>query len=129
MTSPKLRQWARLIQSGQHDDYDNPPAIPLITGSPAPAKAKKESVTDALTGAATAFVTLLQSKDSHSSAETPLLRKVGMHNYISPMKSTQIRRSCLEDLKKMKELLKDGVLTEEEFAAEKQGILATVKSL
>ena len=33
MTAPKLHLWARLIQSGHHDDYDTPPNIPLITGS------------------------------------------------------------------------------------------------
>lgn len=29
-----------------------------------------------------------------------------------------MRRSCLEDLKRLKDLLEDGVLTEEEFADE-----------
>lgn len=41
MSAPKLRLWARLIQSGHHDDYDSPPNIPLITGSPT-TKPKKE---------------------------------------------------------------------------------------
>ena len=36
MAAPKLRLWAKLIQSGRHDSYDEPPNIPLITGSPAP---------------------------------------------------------------------------------------------
>lgn len=40
MTNPKLRLWAKMIDKGRHDDYNNPPAIPLITGSPAPAKKK-----------------------------------------------------------------------------------------
>ena len=64
MTAPKLRLWARLIQSGHHDDYDTPPNIPLITGSSS--KPKKESVTDALTGAATAAVKMIQSAGSSS---------------------------------------------------------------
>lgn len=59
MTAPKLRLWARLIQSGHHDDYDTPPNIPLITGSST--KSKKENVADALTGAATAVVKVIQS--------------------------------------------------------------------
>ena len=60
MPAPKLQFWARLIQSGRHDDYENPPNIPLITGSPtATSKPKKDSVTDALTSAATVVVKLL----------------------------------------------------------------------
>ena len=35
MTDPRLRLWAKMIEKGHHDDYDNPPAIPLITGSSA----------------------------------------------------------------------------------------------
>ena len=29
--SPAVRLWARLIQNGRWDNYDNPPPIPLIT--------------------------------------------------------------------------------------------------
>ena len=35
MTNPKLRLWTKMITKGHHDDYNNPPVIPLITGSPA----------------------------------------------------------------------------------------------
>ena len=28
---PQLKLWAKLILSGMHDSYDNPPNIPLIT--------------------------------------------------------------------------------------------------
>ena len=45
------------------------------------------------------------------------------------MKSATIRRSCLDDLKKLKDLHEDGVLTEEELREEKQQILATLRSL
>ena len=50
MEAPQLRLWTKLIQSGHHDSYDSPSPIPLITGSPAPSKAKKESFAKALTG-------------------------------------------------------------------------------
>jgi len=32
MEVPKIRLWAKLIQSGHHEDYVTPPNIPLITG-------------------------------------------------------------------------------------------------
>ena len=50
MDAPKLRLWAKLIQSGRHERYETPPQIPLITGAPPPAKPKKDSFAEALTG-------------------------------------------------------------------------------
>ena len=41
---------------------------------------------------------------------------------ISPLKFAQLRRNCLEDLKRVKELWDDGVLTQEEFEEKKQHI-------
>ena len=46
-----LKLWARMICSGC---YDNPPSIPAFT-STAPKKQRKDSLSDALTGAAVAF--------------------------------------------------------------------------
>lgn len=126
MATPKLRLWARLIQSGRHDDYETPPNIPLITGSPATSKPKKESIGDALTGAATAVVKLLQTQQKDSCSKKPQ-SQLPTSTYISPMKLAQLR-SCLEDLKKIKELLEDGVLTEEEYQEEKQTILNSLKN-
>ena len=44
-----------MIQCGTHDDYDDPPHVPMITGI-LPKRPKKDSITDALTAAATAVV-------------------------------------------------------------------------
>jgi len=45
------------------------------------------------------------------------------------MKLAQLRQGCLEDLKKVKELLEEGVLTEQEYQEEKQQILHCLKNL
>ena len=124
MAIPKLRLWARLIHSGHHDDYDAPPNIPLITGSPNPTKGKKESIStmsDAFTGAANAIASALKHTRT---PETPTSSST-----VSPMKTAQLRRSCLEDLKRIKELFEDHVLSEEEFAEQKKNILSSLKSL
>ena len=60
MANPKLRLQAKMIDKGDHDDYDNPPATPLITGSPAPAK-NKSNVADALANASTILANAFQS--------------------------------------------------------------------
>ena len=31
-TVPQLRLWARMINCGTYDDYNEPPKVPLITG-------------------------------------------------------------------------------------------------
>lgn len=75
MPLPKLRLWARLIHTGRHDDYEKPPDLPLITGSPTLIKPKKENLSDAITGAATAVVKLLKS-NSHDKGHLIAVRKL-----------------------------------------------------
>ena len=125
--NPKLHLWAKIIQNGHWEDYDNPPPIPLITGKTKP-QSRKESIADALAGAATAIVKVLQPQKGNTPKRVPGAIDRDTPK-ISPMKSATIRRSCLDDLKKLKDLHEDGVLTEEEFREEKQQILATLRSL
>ena len=106
--------------------YDSPPPIPLITGEQKGAKPKGDKVADALTGVANALAKALQPA---SPAVTEVKDSHQMSTKISPMKTATLRRSCLEDLKRLKDLLKEGVLTSEEFADEKQHIIDTLKSL
>ena len=83
----------------------------------------KESMREAVTGAATAVVKMLQSTDKNTPPPP------NMTTYTSPLKAAQLRRSCLEDLKKIKELYEDGVLTDEEFREQKENILLSLKNL
>ena len=96
----------------------------MITGPKTKSK-QKETIADALVGAATAIMKKLQPQDPNTpkraSSDTDKPK-------FSPMKSATTRRSCLDDLKKLKDLHEDGVLTEE-FQEEKQQILATLRSL
>ena len=81
MEAPKLRLWTKLIKSGHHDSYVDPPQIPLITGSSV-SKPKKESLADAFAGAASAIVKVLHDKPE---PPKPAERDPGM----SPMKVSQ----------------------------------------
>ncbi len=131
MAAPKIRLWARLIQSGRCDDYDTPPNIPLITGAPVGAK-PKESMKDVITGAATAVVKMLQSNGSKQQSDPSTLSSAASaptSTYISPLKTAQLRWTCLDNLKKIKELHEDGVLTEMEYLEEKKSILNSLKTL
>ncbi len=105
MEGPKLRLWAKLIQTGRHESYENPPPIPLITGGTNVSKPKKESLSEAVAGAASAIAKVLQP----NSAGPAHNQTVSDDTKISPMKVASLRRSCLEDLKKLKDLLEDVV--------------------
>ena len=58
--TPHLKVWARCIVSGIHDDYDNPPESPAFSSS-APKRARKESLSEAIGGAAVAIVKTLKT--------------------------------------------------------------------
>jgi hypothetical protein len=53
-SGPQLRLWARMIVAKTHDDMDEPPKVPMITGA-VPKTQPKESLTDAFVSAATAI--------------------------------------------------------------------------
>ena len=124
LPNPKLRLWAKMIDRGRHEDYDNPPNIPLITGSSGPTK-KKVSVADALTTAATALASAIKSPATPPKA----VRTSTETGKFSPMSGAKLRRSCLDDLKSLKELYQDAVITESEFAEQKEKIVRTLKEI
>ena len=117
----KLRLWGKLIQSEHHDDYKVPPEIPLLTGRHNKKKAPKEGVADLIAGATSAIV-----KTINTPAKEKSPTKV---QGLSPMKAVSIRRSCLDDLKRAKELFEDNVLTDGDFKEEKERISSTLRGL
>ena len=126
MDNPKLRLWAKMIDKGRHDDYNEPPQIPLITGS-SNSKKKSPSVADALANAATAIASAIQSPSS--TPQTPKRVNSAVtesSSKFSPMSSARLRRSCLDDLKTLKELHQDGVV---EFSDQKEKIMKTLKDI
>jgi hypothetical protein len=129
MGNPKLRLWAKLISRGRYDDYDNIPPIPLLQDDSAGKKGKKNNLSDALVDAATAFAKVFQSPHVGSVTPEKTTASTPVSSKLSPMKYAQLRRSSLEDLKTLKSLYEDNVISENEFADEKQRILNTLKSL
>ena len=120
--TPQLRLWARMIQCGTHDDYDDPPRVPMITGI-LPKRPKKESITDALTAAATAVAKAFSppstSQVATASSQMPSTPTVGM----SPGKSIELRMKNLQQLRYVQELYEENILSEAEFMEQKQDSL------
>ena len=108
---------------GRHEDYEQPPAIPLITGEQ---KGRpKTSVSDALAGAATALTNALTGQSKCSSPST----STNSGNALSPNNRANLRRKHLEDLCMLSHLRDDGVLTEGEFQEQKLCIMSGLKKL
>ena len=84
---------------------------------------------EALTGAAVALAKALKPTITSCNSPVRATQASDAMKKISPLRVTVIRPSCLEDLKKLKELFEDGILTETEFMEEKQHILATLKGI
>ena len=117
MENTKLRLWGKLIEKGRYDDLDNLPQIPLITGSPVPAKKKRNNLSTALVDAATVVTKAYQTSHTSTTVTTdgsPVRHSMPTGHLeppskLSPFKYAQLHLSCLEDLKSLKHLYQDNV--------------------
>lgn len=119
---PQLRLWARMIQCGTHEDYDDPPRVPQITGL-IKKPVKNESLSEALAGAAVAVAkafTPQQSTPEHT---------LSKGSSISPGKSVELRMKNLEQLKFLQQLRDDCILSQAEFVEQKTIILEALRKL
>ena len=131
MANPKLRLWAKLISKGRYDDYDTIPPIPFLQDDSTVTKKKKQnSLSDVLVDAATAIAKAFQTPRVVVDASPQKTgTSTGNSSKMSPMGYAQLRRSSLEDLKTLKGLYEENVISESEFVEEKDRILNTLKSL
>ncbi len=128
-TVPQLKLWARMIHCGTHEDYEDPPHVPMITGMP-PKCPKKDSLTEALTGAAEAV--------AKAFAPPPQALPVSLSNPvstssggigISPGKSADLRMKNLHQLRFIQQLYEENILSETELTEQKANILAALRKL
>ncbi len=135
-SEPQLRLWAKLIRTGAHADYEQPPNVPLITGEATTSKRVKTSPTQdlhgAITNAATAFATALRSPTPPTNAGSSSTKKQArsvLPTGLSPGTRATLRRSHYQDLGTLKELHENSVLTSDEFEEQKQSILAELRKV
>ena len=113
---PKLRLWARMIASNLHCDMDSPPNIPAFNGGSSIRKPRHD-LTNALTSAAMAVthaITGHSISDSEASA-------TAIH--------VNLRMKNFEQLRYLKQLLDDGILTDAEFKEQKENIMTVINKL
>lgn len=89
-----------MISTCLHGDFDTPPEIPAFLGS-TPERARRESLSDALSGAAIAVVDALKGKEEPS---TPV-----MPSGISPGRSVELRMKNNEQMRYLQQLYDGGI--------------------
>ena len=114
-----------------HESYDDPPPIPLMTGEQKGRSKKcKESVSDALAGAAKAIDNALTGKGQQTSSPARSSKdSVSTSHVLSLNNQAGLRRKHLEDLRALSQLFDDGVLTHDEFQEQKLNILSGLRKL
>lgn len=117
-SGPHLRIWARMYMNAQHSSLDLPPNNPLFSNY-GPKAPKKESLTDALTSAATAVVGMIRGDASTVAGAATM----------SPGKRARVSGQYLEQLERLKTLQSSGVLTDEEFEEQKAYALKNIRQL
>jgi len=94
-----------------------------------PKKPRKDSLADALTGAAVAFAQSFQcgskGKDDSPKRSSSLPITTG----VSPGRSIELRMKNLEQLRYLQQLFEDRVVSEQEFSELKGGILSSLRNL
>lgn len=113
-----LRLWARMLLNKQYKSMEKAPPYPPFQEKAPKTRKHDNSLSDALTSAATAVVGLLHGTDSAS-------KSGGM----SPGKRARVSGQYLEHLEKLKNLHESGVLSAEEFDEQKRFALDNIRKL
>ena len=117
---PQYRIWARMHLNAQHSSLDVPPNIPIFGSS---SRQKKDSLSDALTSAATVVVGLLKGD---ANVQSPSAKP---SEALSPGKRARVSGQYLEHLERLQVLKESGVLSDEEFKEQKAYALNNIRDL
>lgn len=129
-TQMQYRIWSEVYANGMHTDLENPPINSMFkkAGSSMPSTKKSrdssspemaEALTQAASQVSSAIVAALTPKSSNSSTSTG----------ISPAKVIENRSKCYKQLGDLHSLKAQGLLSEEDYAREKDAITGLLKKL
>ena len=123
----QLTLWGRMIVNKQCTSYDDPPDVPLITGG-AKKIPRRESLSEAMTGAALAFAKAFSSPSKQSSNQVAS-KSVPVQSGVSPASKARLSSEYITQLKSLQELREIGVLSNEEFQEQKLFALNNIRSM
>lgn len=122
-STPQLRLWARMVTANLHEDLDTPPSIPAFGNTPKRPR-QGESLSDAIGGVALVIVKALKEDTATKGCKSSMSTST-----VSPTKSVELRMKNFEQLRYLQQLFEDGIITQEEYAEQKQSILCASKKL
>ena len=105
-TAPQMRMWACYIQAGHYKDLVEPPPLPAFKGVP-PKRERKESLSDAIAGAAVTFINAMRSPESKVKANNVVINAqtppkndptTSIVVGISPGRATDLRLKKIEGI-------------------------------
>ena len=107
-----------------------PPESPAFLSS-APKRARKESLSEAIGGAAVAIVKALKTdpKEKTCSSQSSDTFCPGAGPGVSPGRAVDLRRKNYQQLRYLQQLYEDNILNEGEYAEQKSSILAALRNL
>ena len=136
-TVPQMRMWARYIQAGHYNDLVEPPPLPAFKGVP-PKRERKESLSDAIAGAAITFINAMRSPESNVKSSNVVINShtppkndstTSVVVGISPGRATDLRLKKLKELRELQALLEQSILSESEFVEQKAIVLECLRKL
>lgn len=128
LSEVQYRLWAR---TGVHSSKDNPPQVPMTTGS-IPRGSVSQDLEESIISTAATIVkaAVAQNSPSSSVVQSPLINQTISEGTahqkglgVSPGKISEIRGKSYTQLATLKHLYEDGVLTLTEFEKQKEMIL------
>ena len=114
LSEVQYRLWARMLVTGVDSSKENPPQVPMITGSTPRHPVSQNS-------------SVVQSPQINQTVSEGTAPQKGLG--VSPGKISEIRGESYTQLATLKQLYEDGVLTLTEFDEQKEMILGGLKKL
>lgn len=119
-TKIQYRLWAEMIDVGTHKSLDEAPSVPMFTSK------ARQTQSSALTNAFTNMASSIASALSNNQTPT---KSSSAGSSSSPVRVVQLRSQYIQQLKDLHSLYEAGALSEQEYAEEKDSILAQLKKM
>ena len=143
LSEVQYRLWARMLVTGVHSSRENPPQVPMITGSTPRRKPQNKEFQESIVITAAAVVkAMTQNSPNSTTIQSPQIQQIikehptpqssghGQRELgVSPGKASEIRGKNFSQLATLKQLYEDSVLTLHEFEEQKEMILSGLKKL
>ena len=123
--------WARMYVNNQWKSLDDPPDIPLLRGGLKKAN-RKETLSEAITGAAVAFANVLAPQNSNvqqAEASGRQSAQPSLPTGVSPASKAKLSSAYISQLRELQQLRECGVLSEEEFQEQKMFALDNLRGM